>query len=123
MMAVLADDVTGIMQMMLIQQYREKATIKSGMLVAIGIDIFVDGISPGISPATGAKTGIMLHLALIQEILFPGLSVVGNLKTMMGSTEKCCSCQWKLFMTAHHLCHCASLEQSMNGLIIQGTDN
>ncbi|MCQ8228977.1 ZIP family metal transporter [Pantoea trifolii] len=58
---------------------------KSGMLIAIGIDIFIDGLVLGISFAAGAKTGIMLTLALTLEILFLGLSVVGNLKALLGS--------------------------------------
>lgn len=58
------------------------------MLVAIGIDIFIDGLVLGISFAAGAKTGMMLTLALTLEILFPGLSVVGDLKNLLGSTVK-----------------------------------
>lgn len=88
MMAVLAGGVTGVVLMMLIQHYGEKAASKSGMLVAIGIDIFIDGLVLGISFAAGVKTGMMLTLALTLEILFLGLSVVGDLKTMLGSTTK-----------------------------------
>lgn len=85
MMAVIAGGVTGVFLMMLIQHYGEKVVSKSGMLIAIGIDIFIDGLVLGISFAAGAKTGIMLTLALTLEILFLGLSVVGNLKTLLGS--------------------------------------
>ncbi|WBG92633.1 transporter [Pantoea piersonii] len=88
MVAVLAGGVTGVVLMMLIQHYGEKAASKAGMLVAIGIDIFIDGLVLGISFAAGAKTGMMLTLALTLEILFPGLSVVGDLKTLLGSTVK-----------------------------------
>ncbi|MFH8134072.1 ZIP family metal transporter [Pantoea osteomyelitidis] len=88
MIAVLAGGVTGVALMMLIQYYGEKAASKSGMLVAIGIDIFIDGLVLGISFAAGAKTGMMLTLALTLEILFLGLSVVGNLKSMLGSKVK-----------------------------------
>ncbi|MCW6031776.1 ZIP family metal transporter [Pantoea sp. JK] len=85
MMAVIAGGVTGVVLMMLIQHYGEKVASKSGMLIAIGIDIFIDGLVLGISFAAGAKTGIMLTLALTLEILFLGLSVVGNLKALLGS--------------------------------------
>ncbi|MBZ6384916.1 MULTISPECIES: ZIP family metal transporter [Pantoea] len=67
MVAVLAGGVTGVVLMMLIQHYGEKAASKAGMLVAIGIDIFIDGLVLGISFAAGAKTGMMLTLALTLE--------------------------------------------------------
>lgn len=88
MMAVLAGGMTGVALMMLIQHLSSKAAGKSGVLVAIGIDIFIDGLVLGISFAAGAKTGMMLTLALTLEILFLGLSVVGDLKSSLGTTTK-----------------------------------
>jgi len=85
MVAVIAGGVTGVVLMMLIQHYGAKAAAGFGMLAAIGIDIFIDGLVLGISFAAGAKTGMMLTLALTLEILFLGLSVVEELKNMLGS--------------------------------------
>lgn len=88
MTAVLAGGITGVALMMLIQHVGEKVGSRSGMLAAIGIDIFIDGLVLGISFAAGVKTGIMLTLALTLEILFLGLSVVDSLKSMLGSKVK-----------------------------------
>lgn len=74
--------------MMLIQHFGEKAASSKGMLIAIGLDIFIDGLVLGISFAAGAKTGLMLTLALTLEILFLGLSVVEDLRAMLGSAIK-----------------------------------
>lgn len=88
MMAVVAGGVTGVVLMMLIQHLGEKAASQKGMLIAIGLDIFIDGLVLGISFASGVKTGIMLTLALTLEILFLGLSVVEELRALLGSAFK-----------------------------------
>lgn len=88
MLAVGAGGVTGVVLMMLLQHLNERSGSRSGMLTAIGIDIFIDGLVLGISFAAGAKTGIMLTLALTLEILFLGLSVVESLKCMLGSSAR-----------------------------------
>ena len=50
-----------------------------GMLVAVGIDILLDGVLLGVAFAAGAKEGILLTLALSVEILSLGLAIAASL--------------------------------------------
>jgi ZIP family zinc transporter len=51
----------------------------AGQLVAIGIDILIDGLLVGIAFAAGAKEGVLLVLALSLELLSLGLSIASSL--------------------------------------------
>lgn len=51
----------------------------TGLVVTIGIDLGVDGLLLGVGFAAGAKTGVLLTVALTVEILFLGLSAVAAL--------------------------------------------
>jgi ZIP family zinc transporter len=46
-----------------------------GMLVAVGIDIFLDGLLVGLSFSVGAKEGLMVTAALTLELVSLGLAV------------------------------------------------
>ena len=50
-----------------------------GMLVAVGIDIALDGLLLGIAFAAGVKEGVMLTLALSLELLSLGLALSASL--------------------------------------------
>lgn len=50
-----------------------------GMLVAVGIDIALDGLLLGIAFAAGAKEGLLLTLALSLELLSLGLAISSSL--------------------------------------------
>ena len=54
-------------------------TLPIGLLVAVGIDLVVDGELVGLGVTLGATAGLILTLALTVEILFLSLSVVGEL--------------------------------------------
>ena len=54
-------------------------TGKTGLLVAVGIDIFIDGLLIGVGFAAGARVGTLLVIALTLELLFLGLSVASSL--------------------------------------------
>lgn len=54
-------------------------TGKAGLLVAVGIDVFVDGLLIGVGFAAGARVGTLLVIALTLELLFLGLSVASSL--------------------------------------------
>lgn len=53
------------------------ATNSAGMLVAIGIDFFLDGLLVGIGFAAGQKEGVLLTIALSIELLSLGLAIAG----------------------------------------------
>ena len=50
-----------------------------GMLVAVGIDIALDGVLLGVAFAAGAKEGLLLTLALSVEVLSLGLAIAASL--------------------------------------------
>lgn len=54
-------------------------TAPRGMLVAVGIDIALDGLLLGIAFAAGAKEGALLTLALSLELLSLGLAIASSL--------------------------------------------
>ncbi|GKX63166.1 ZIP family metal transporter [Pragia fontium] len=86
--AVLLGSITGVILMLGIKYLGEKAEGPVGFISAVGIDIFIDGLVLGIAFAAGAKTGMLLTLALTLEILFLGLSVVGELRDFLGNRRR-----------------------------------
>ncbi len=56
------------------------ATLPWGLLVAIGIDIFIDGLLLGIGFSAGAKEGTLLAIALTIELLSLGLATAVELR-------------------------------------------
>ena len=50
-----------------------------GLLGAVGVDVFIDGLLLGISFAVGAKEGILLALALAAELLSLGMATSATL--------------------------------------------
>lgn len=55
----------------------------TGLAVAAGIDLLVDGLVLGISFLAGMQQGILLAIALTLEVLFLGLSLAGTLADSM----------------------------------------
>lgn len=75
----------GIASMLLVKYYSEKLEEKSegitlqnalpmGLLVALGIDLLVDGLLLGVGFTAGNKEGIMLSVALALEVFALGLA-------------------------------------------------
>ena len=77
--AVLLGGAAGVLLMLLVRRLGEKAQGPVGFIAAVGVDIFIDGLVLGI-----AKAGLLLTLALTLEVLFLGLSIVGDLKDFLG---------------------------------------
>lgn len=77
----------GVISMLLLKTFsnnlterEEKATgISVGLVSAVGIDLFIDGILIGVAFLTGTKGGLLITIALAMEILFLGLSTVATL--------------------------------------------
>lgn len=56
-----------------------QSQIPLGLLTAVGIDLFIDGLLIGISFVSGEKGGVLIAIALAIEILFLGLATVSSL--------------------------------------------
>jgi zinc transporter, ZIP family len=83
---------TGVILMLIIRHFTRKAEktdkinltgpiaaiLPMGLLVGIGVDIFIDGILLGIGFATGEKAGLLLTAALTLEIMALGLAVAAK---------------------------------------------
>ncbi|MBV6693799.1 ZIP family metal transporter [Serratia quinivorans] len=82
--AVLLGGVAGVLLMLLIRRVGERAQGPVGFVATVGVDIFIDGLVLGIAFAAGAKVGLLLTLALTLEVLFLGLSIVGDLRDFLG---------------------------------------
>jgi len=60
-------------------QRMEGAEGSTGLVVASGIDVFIDGLLIGVSFDVGLKAGIIITIALAIELLFLALSVASTL--------------------------------------------
>lgn len=61
-----------------------------GLLVAVGIDLVLDGLLVGLGVTLGSSAGLILTIALTIEILFLSLSVVGELIDTGGTEATRC---------------------------------
>lgn len=52
---------------------------KAGLLIAVGVDVFLDGLLIGVGFAAGERVGTLLVVALTLELLFLGVSVAASL--------------------------------------------
>lgn len=52
---------------------------KTGLLIAVGIDVLLDGLLIGVGFAAGERVGTLLVIALTLELLFLGVSVAASL--------------------------------------------
>ena len=78
---LIAGFVSGVVVLLAVDQFarRAKATRCAGLpvplLIAVAIDLFIDGLLVGIGAALGEGQGRILALALTTEVLFLGLSL------------------------------------------------
>lgn len=86
--AVLLGGAAGVLMMLLVRRLGERAQGPVGFVATVGVDIFIDGLVLGIAFAAGAKAGLLLTLALTLEVLFLGLSIVGDLRDFFGRQIK-----------------------------------
>jgi len=56
------------------------ARLPTAFLLAIGVDLFIDGLLLGIGFAAGAKEGVLLAVALAVEVLSLGLATATSLQ-------------------------------------------
>ena len=69
----------GIIAMLTVKQFAEKAEGSLGLITTAGVDVLIDGLIIGIGFAAGSKAGILLTIALTIELLFLSLSVAATL--------------------------------------------
>ncbi len=73
---------SGVALMLLVRKGAEKfegAGGSGGLVIAAGIDVFIDGLLIGVSFDVGLKAGIIITIALAIELLFLALSVASTL--------------------------------------------
>lgn len=75
---VIIGSLLGIGAMLAIKALDAKIEGPLGLATASGIDLLVDGLVLGISFVAGARQGLLLTIALTLEVLFLGLSLVGE---------------------------------------------
>jgi ZIP family zinc transporter len=88
--ATLMGGALGVLVMLLIKKFEERATGPVGLLAAVGVDILVDGLVLGLAFIGGQKAGLLLTIALTVEILFLGLTVTTELNEFLKA-------RWKIF--------------------------
>jgi ZIP family zinc transporter len=62
---------------------------KAGLLIAVGIDVFLDGLLIGVGFAAGERVGTLLVAALTLELLFLGVSVAASLTEAKVGRARC----------------------------------
>lgn len=89
----------GVAAMVLIKYYAEKIEQKSeetiienalpmGLLIALGIDLLIDGLLVGVGFAAGDKEGVLLSVAMSFEVFALGLAVTLTCRKKGISTNK-----------------------------------
>jgi ZIP family zinc transporter len=80
--------VAGVALMLTIKSLEDRWHGPAGLLSAVGIDIFIDGLVLGLAFLAGAKAGLLLTIALTLEVLFLGLTVTDALGEAIRSKLK-----------------------------------
>lgn len=89
--------VVGVAVLLLVQQLERRAeqrpavgrlALPVGLLAAVGVDLFIDGILVGLGATLGARQGLILTIALTLEIGFLALVVTAELADTAGSKTR-----------------------------------
>lgn len=73
---------SGVALMLIVRKVSEKiegSTGSGGLVIAAGVDVFIDGLLIGVSFDVGLRAGIIITIALAIELLFLALSVASTL--------------------------------------------
>lgn len=65
----------GILTMLAVEALERRVQGATGLLVTVGVDLFIDGLVLGLAFLAGATQGLLLTIALTLEILFLGLTI------------------------------------------------
>ncbi|MDE2446221.1 MAG: transporter [Alphaproteobacteria bacterium] len=80
--------ILGLAVMLAIKQVETYVKGPVGLLTMVGVDILIDGLVLGIGFAAGARTGLLLTIALTLEVVFLGLTVANELGESIRSRAK-----------------------------------
>lgn len=86
--ATVVGGILGVVLMLAIKQVETYVKGPVGLLTMVGVDIFIDGLVLGIGFAAGAKTGLLLTIALTLEVVFLGLTIAAELGESVRSRAK-----------------------------------
>lgn len=86
--ATILGGLIGLAVMLGVKQAEERLKGPAGLLTAIGIDVFIDGLVLGVAFNAGARAGLLLAVALTLEILSLGLALTASLGEFMRSRLK-----------------------------------
>lgn len=78
----------GVVAMLLVKHMETFLKGPAGLLIAVAIDIFIDGLVLGIGFVAAARTGLLLTIALTLEVLFLGLTVATELTETVQSRTR-----------------------------------
>ena len=78
----------GVFVMLFVKSLEARWKGPVGMMSAIGIDVFIDGLVLGLAFLAGEKAGLLLTIALTLEVLFLGLTVTAELGETIQSRAK-----------------------------------
>ncbi len=84
--AILFGGALGLFTMFAVKSIGSKFKGNVALFILIGVDIFIDGLVLGIAFAAGQKQGALLLFALSLEILFLGLTIGAELKSIFSKT-------------------------------------
>ena len=85
LLATAIGGILGVVVMLGVKSLEEHWHGPAGMLAAVGIDIFVDGVVLGLAFLAGEKAGFLLAFALTLEVLFLGLTLTQELSETIKS--------------------------------------
>ncbi|KTD25798.1 MULTISPECIES: ZIP family metal transporter [Legionella] len=88
-MALIIGFILGVLLMLFLKKLTDRLSeeeaaltgISLGLVGAVGIDLFIDGILIGVAFLAGERGGILIAVALTLEILFLGISLTSTLGT------------------------------------------
>jgi len=92
---------------------KKKDDGSTGLLMATGIDMFIDGLLVGVSFSVGVKQGVMITIALTIELLLLGLSVASSL-IGRGVSRK------RVITTTAVLALCVLAGAALGGTLLEG---
>lgn len=87
-MGTLLGGLAGVLAMLAIKSFGERAKGRVGLTTMIGVDILVDGLVLGIGFAAGVRAGILLTIALTLELLFLALPLTAALQKAEIATKR-----------------------------------
>ena len=76
---VIVGSIIGVAAMLGVKRLEGTARGPLGLMAAVGVDVFIDGLVLGLGFVAGQREGLLLTAALTLEILFLGLTVTAEL--------------------------------------------